>query len=59
MRLSTHVPNTAHGCPAAGRRVTRQRIDGPQAVTLLLNADRRADAPLPAGPWSDSNCRGR
>jgi 5-hydroxyisourate hydrolase len=49
MGLSTHVLDTAHGCPAAGMRVTLQRIDGTQAVTLktlVLNADGRADAPL-------------
>lgn len=52
MGLSTHVLDTAHGCPAAGMRVTLQRLNGgpaDQAVTLktvVLNADGRADAPL-------------
>jgi 5-hydroxyisourate hydrolase len=47
--LSTHVLDTAHGCPAAGMAVTLQRLDGPQAQTiktLALNADGRADGPL-------------
>jgi 5-hydroxyisourate hydrolase len=47
--LSTHVLDTAHGCPAAGMRVSLQRLDGDHAVTIkavALNADGRADAPL-------------
>ena len=47
--LSTHVLDTAHGCPAAGMAVTLQRLDGAAATTLRsfkLNADGRADAPL-------------
>ena len=47
--LSTHVLDTAHGCPAAGMRVTLQRLDagGPVTLkTLALNADGRADGPL-------------
>jgi 5-hydroxyisourate hydrolase len=47
--LSTHVLDTAHGCPAAGMRVSLQRITGAQALTLktvTLNADGRADGPL-------------
>ncbi len=50
--LSTHVLDTAHGCPAAGLRVTLQRIDasgpsGPVTLkTLTLNHDGRADGPL-------------
>jgi 5-hydroxyisourate hydrolase len=51
--LSTHVLDTAHGCPAAGMAVTLQRLDG-EHTTLLrqltLNADGRADAPLLAAP---------
>jgi 5-hydroxyisourate hydrolase len=51
--LSTHVLDTAHGCPAAGMAVTLQRLlpDG-SALTLLrvmLNADGRADAKLLEG----------
>jgi len=47
--LSTHVLDTAHGCPAAGMHVTLQRLDGSGPVTLkalTLNQDGRADGPL-------------
>ena len=47
--LSTHVLDTAHGCPAAGMAVTLQRALGDAYVTVSqfkLNADGRADAPL-------------
>jgi 5-hydroxyisourate hydrolase len=48
--LSTHVLDTAHGRPAAGMRVTLQRVgsDGAAATvkTVVLNADGRADGPL-------------
>ena len=44
--LSTHVLDTMHGCPAAGMKVTLQRIDGAQVETLrqaVLNQDGRTD----------------
>ncbi|CAD5374373.1 5-hydroxyisourate hydrolase [Rubrivivax sp. A210] len=47
--LSTHVLDTAHGCPAAGMRVKLQRRDGDELTTLrdlALNDDGRADGPL-------------
>jgi 5-hydroxyisourate hydrolase len=48
--LSTHVLDTAHGCPAAGMKIALQRVDGERAETiksLSLNADgRSADGPL-------------
>jgi len=47
--LSTHVLDTAHGCPAAGMRITLQRLDATGPVTLknlALNHDGRADGPL-------------
>lgn len=47
--LSTHVLDTAHGCPAAGMKVSLQRLDGGGATTLkafALNHDGRADGPL-------------
>ncbi len=47
--LSTHVLDTAHGCPAAGMRVTLQRLGAAGAETLktlALNEDGRADGPL-------------
>ncbi len=52
-QLSTHVLDTAHGCPAAGMRVTLQRVDGTGTATTLrnlaLDADGRAGGPLLAG----------
>jgi 5-hydroxyisourate hydrolase len=47
--LSTHVLDTANGCPAAGMQLTLQRLQGAAAITikqLALNDDGRADAPL-------------
>lgn len=58
--LSTHVLDTAHGCPAAGLRVTlsRHTDSGLRVVKrVVLNADGRADGPLldaatmAVGPW--------
>lgn len=58
--LSTHVLDTMNGCPAAGMKVTLQRLDtGPagqagQAVTIrsvTLDADGRN----PAGPLLDAH----
>jgi 5-hydroxyisourate hydrolase len=47
--LSTHVLDTANGCPAAGMKVTLQRLDDDGPTTLrriTLNGDGRADGPL-------------
>jgi 5-hydroxyisourate hydrolase len=47
--LSTHVLDTAHGCPAAGMSVTLQRLEASGAVTLrrfVLDDDGRAGGPL-------------
>ena len=48
-KLTTHVLDTANGCPAAGMAVALYRLDG-NAPTLLkqitLNHDGRADSPL-------------
>jgi 5-hydroxyisourate hydrolase len=48
--LSTHVLDTAHGCPAAGMKITLQRLDATGSVqtlkALMLNDDGRADGPL-------------
>jgi 5-hydroxyisourate hydrolase len=47
--LSTHVLDTAHGCPAAGMRVRLQRLDASGPVVLrdiTLNHDGRGDGPL-------------
>ncbi|WP_119353271.1 hydroxyisourate hydrolase [Azohydromonas sediminis] len=50
-KLTTHVLDTANGCPAAGMRVTLLRLDGGERVlkTVVLNHDGRADAPLLEG----------
>ncbi len=47
--LSTHVLDTAQGQPAAGMKVTLQRLGGAAATTVktvTLNADGRPDGPL-------------
>lgn len=48
--LSTHVLDTAHGCPAAGMTVTLQRLRDGGAVetvkTVTLNKDGRSDGPM-------------
>ncbi len=51
-RLTTHVLDTARGCPAAGVRIVLDRIEGAARVRLaeaLTNADGRTDSPLLAG----------
>jgi len=52
--LSTHVLDTAHGCPAAGMKVTLQRVDADGRVATVkavtLNADGRNDG----GPLLDA-----
>jgi 5-hydroxyisourate hydrolase len=48
-KLTTHVLDTANGCPAAGMKVRFYRLEGGAATELAslgLNADGRADAPL-------------
>lgn len=51
-KLTTHVLDTMHGCPAAGMAVALYRVEA-GAATLLkalqLNVDGRADAPLLEG----------
>ena len=51
-QLTTHVLDTAHGCPAAGMRVSFFRIDdgvSRELKTIVLDADGRAPAPLLEG----------
>lgn len=51
-KLTTHVLDTAGGCPAAGMAVRLYRLDaeGPKWLrSLHLNADGRADGPLLEG----------
>jgi 5-hydroxyisourate hydrolase len=51
--LTTHVLDTARGCPAAGLSISLFRIDGTERQhirTLVTNADGRTDVPiLPQG----------
>ena len=51
-KLTTHVLDTANGCPAAGMAVALYRLNGESAEllkSLTLNDDGRADAPLLEG----------
>ena len=48
-KLTTHVLDTANGCPAAGMAVRLYRLDGGAPVLIgqiTLNHDGRADHPL-------------
>jgi len=48
-KLSTHVLDTAHGCPAAGMKVELWSLDGEThtlVTTAKTNADGRTEAPL-------------
>jgi 5-hydroxyisourate hydrolase len=53
--LTTHVLDTARGCPAEGLRIDLYRIDGDtrsQLCTLMTNADGRTDEQiLPASEF--------
>ncbi|MDM4766204.1 hydroxyisourate hydrolase [Pelomonas sp. SE-A7] len=48
-KLTTHVLDTANGCPAAGMAVRLLGADGTLIKALRLNADGRADGPLLEG----------
>ena len=51
-KLTTHVLDTANGCPASGMTVQLFRLDGDQTQplrSLTLNADGRADGALLEG----------
>jgi len=53
-RLTTHVLDTANGCPAAGVRVRVYALEASEGTPRLLsdvttNADGRCDAPLLEG----------
>ena len=54
--LTTHVLDTARGCPAAGLRIALYRLEGAARVMLaeaVTNTDGRTDAPiLPAGRFA-------
>ncbi|MGH1457977.1 MAG: hydroxyisourate hydrolase [Paracoccaceae bacterium] len=47
--LTTHVLDTAKGCPAAGLRIDLYRINGEtrsHLATMVTNGDGRTDAPI-------------
>lgn len=51
-KLTTHVLDTAHGCPAAGVSIRLYRLDDTTRTLLdtrVTNADGRCDAPLLEG----------
>jgi len=60
-RLSTHVLDTAHGCPAAGMRVTLQRVADDGSTQTVRQVTLNADGRNPDGPLLDpsSMARGR
>lgn len=48
-KLSTHVLDTAHGCPASGMKIELWLLDGGEptlVTTAKTNADGRTEAPL-------------
>ena len=48
-KLSTHVLDTAHGCPAQGMKVELWSLDGDEPTLIVsakTNAEGRTDAPL-------------
>ena len=48
-KLSTHVLDTAHGCPASGMKIELWLLDGEErelVTTVKTNADGRTDTPL-------------
>jgi 5-hydroxyisourate hydrolase len=48
-KLSTHVLDTAHGCPAAGMKIELWCLDGAEptlVTTAKTNPDGRTEAPL-------------
>ncbi len=48
-KLTTHVLDTANGCPGAGIQVTLARVAGEDKETIVVattNADGRCDQPL-------------
>lgn len=48
-KLSTHVLDTAHGCPASGMKIELWRLEGDDRTLVTsakTNADGRTDQPL-------------
>lgn len=52
--LSTHVLDTAHGCPAAGMKVTLQRVHDDGRVETVKAVTLNADGRNPDGPLLDA-----
>jgi 5-hydroxyisourate hydrolase len=52
--LSTHVLDTAHGCPAAGMRVRLYRSDGATPSVPVREVTLNADGRNPGGPLLDA-----
>ena len=52
--LSTHVLDTAHGCPAAGMKVTLQRIGADGSVQTVKAMTLDGDGRAPGGPLLDA-----
>ena len=48
-KLTTHVLDTANGCPAAGVRIELFRLGGTLLVSTVTNDDGRCDKPLLEG----------
>ena len=48
-KLTTHVLDTTHGCPAQGVEIRLFGEDGAQIAQATTNADGRCDAPLLEG----------
>ena len=48
-KLSTHVLDTAHGCPAQGMKIELWSLDGDEPILVIsakTNAEGRTDSPL-------------
>jgi 5-hydroxyisourate hydrolase len=48
-KLSTHVLDTAHGCPASGMKIELWSLDGDErtlVITAKTNAEGRTETPL-------------
>ncbi|MFH1806535.1 MAG: hydroxyisourate hydrolase [Pseudomonadota bacterium] len=58
-RLTTHVLDTARGCPASGIKIELRRVDNGQGdlvATAITNADGRTDAPMLAADAFHTGC---
>ena len=53
-RLSTHVLDTAHGCPAAGMKVTLQRVAADGSVQTVKSVQLNHDGRVDGGPLLDA-----